>query len=426
MQKTVQGDSAAYHGYWGRDLTSVDPHLGTNDDFAGFVDCAHRLGLKIYLDIVVNHTADVISLVGGTSFRDPAEAPYRDCRGKPFVAQRYAGGKRFPCVSSRYQPRQPSLQPRDRSLKRPAWLNDVTRYHNRGDIDFSGCSPVCFEQGDFFGLDDLFTEQPFVVAGLAQTYGDWIRRYELDGFRVDTAKHVDRAFFRSWVPRIRAVALAAGVSDFEIFGEVFLTDAIELSAYARDRALPNVIDFPLQDSLVRYAGGSAGRRDRHAVGRRRLLPRPERRRADARDLPRQPRHRPRRAPHQAADRFAGSRAGTPRAARAQPALSPARGAGRLLRRRGRDDRARRRQGGAPGHVPDEGQRVAGRGARGRAADRDGLVFRHRPCDPPCRIAPARAGKAPRRSPRTRHRLLRRTLCERGAARGQPVRPRGPA
>ncbi|MEA2144054.1 MAG: hypothetical protein QOI64_2484, partial [Solirubrobacteraceae bacterium] len=52
-QKAVQGSSAAYHGYWIRDFTSVDPHLGTNAEFADFVACAHRLGLKVYLDVVV-------------------------------------------------------------------------------------------------------------------------------------------------------------------------------------------------------------------------------------------------------------------------------------------------------------------------------------------------------------------------------------
>ena len=94
VQQSVQGDSAAYHGYWGLDFTRVDPHLGTNADFAAFVDCAHSLGMKVYLDIVVNHTADVILLSGGTSYRAPEEMPYRDCKGKPYSAQRYAGGSR--------------------------------------------------------------------------------------------------------------------------------------------------------------------------------------------------------------------------------------------------------------------------------------------------------------------------------------------
>jgi glycosidase len=260
VQQAVQADSAAYHGYWGLDFTGVDPHLGTNDDFAAFADCAHRLGIKVYLDVVVNHTADVILLSGGTSFLPPSEMPYRNCKGTPYQAQRFAGGKTFPCLSSRYQPRQAVVLRENRSLKKPAWLNDVVRYHNRGDIDFSSCSDVCFEQGDFFGLDDIFTEQPFVVAGLAQVYGDWVRRYKLDGFRVDTAKHVDRAFFRSWAPKLRAAAVAAGVRDFEIFGEVTISDAADLAAFAKSRAIPNVLDFPLQDTVVRYAGGSSGSR----------------------------------------------------------------------------------------------------------------------------------------------------------------------
>ncbi len=260
VQQWVQGDSAAYHGYWGLDFTRVDPHLGTNEEFAAFADCAHSLGLKVYLDIVVNHTADVILLSGGSTYRTPEEAPYRDCKGKPYSAQRYAGGKRFPCLSARYQPRQPIVLPEKRNVKRPTWLNDVTRYHNRGDIEFSSCSAGCFEQGDFFGLDDVFTEQPFVVSGLAKLWGDWIRAYQIDGFRVDTAKHVDSAFFRAWTPKIRAAARAAGVPDFEVFGEVFETDAAALSSFVRDRAVPNVIDFPLQDALMRYAGGSAGAR----------------------------------------------------------------------------------------------------------------------------------------------------------------------
>ena len=255
-QQAVQGSSAAYHGYWGLDFTDVDAHLGSAADFKALTGCAHRLGLKVILDVVVNHTADV-ALVG-PGFVGPDEKPYRDCHGKPFVAARYAGGSTFPCLSVANLPRQAILIGADRAAKKPAWLNDLTAYHDRGDIDFSSCSAVCFEQGDFFGLDDLFTEQPRVVAGLARVYGDWIRRYGVDGFRIDTAKHVDTAFFRAWLPKIRAAARSARVQGFEFFGEVFETDSVELSRYVRERGLPNVIDFPLQDALTRFAGGSAG------------------------------------------------------------------------------------------------------------------------------------------------------------------------
>lgn len=254
-QVTVQGSSAAYHGYWIRDFTSVDPHLGTDADFGAFVSCAHSLGLKVILDVVVNHTGDVI-LIGGP-YIGPEQIPYKDCHGKPFVAAKYATGKTFPCLSAKYMPRSPVVLPADRNAKKPAWLNDVTKYHDRGDINFDSCSVTCFEQGDFYGLDDLFTEQPAVVSGLAKIYADWIARYKLDGFRIDTAKHVNAAFFGQWVPKILAAAHAAGVPDFQMFGEVSTNDATDLATYVRDRGLPNVLDFPFQDAAAGYASGTS-------------------------------------------------------------------------------------------------------------------------------------------------------------------------
>jgi len=219
-QKTVQGDSAAYHGYWGVDFTHVDPHLGTDADFGAFVDCAHRNGMKVILDVVPNHTADVIQLSSYEFVAPPA------------------------------LPHTPIVPAAERDVKRPAWLNDPANYHNRGNQP-SSCDQTCAELGDFFGLDDLATELPAVREGLAEIYADWIRRYKLDGFRVDTARHVDADFFPFWVPRM----LAAGGDDFEIFGEAFIRDAVALSAFVRDRGLPNVLDYPLQDPALRFAAG---------------------------------------------------------------------------------------------------------------------------------------------------------------------------
>ena len=169
-QRAVQGDSAAYHGYWITDLTAPDAHLGTAAEFGAMVECAHRLGLKVILDVVVNHTADVISLTGGSAgYVGPEQVPYRDCHGKVFRPVRYLG-RPFPCMSARFMPRVPVLLGADRTAKKPAWLNDPTRYHSRGDIDFSSCNVTCLEQGDFYGLDDLFTERQDVVQGLADAY----------------------------------------------------------------------------------------------------------------------------------------------------------------------------------------------------------------------------------------------------------------
>jgi glycosidase len=228
VNKAVQGDSAGYHGYWGLDFTRVDPHLGGDAEFSAFVECAHSLGLKVYLDVVVNHTADVIQL-SSSDYVGPPSPPHT-----------------------------PSVPASEQSVKAPAWLNDPSNYHNRGNINFNSCDQRCFELGDFFGLDDIATEQADVRSGLVEMFAEWIRRYRIDGFRIDTARHVERSFFHVWVPRILAAARAAGVPNFQLFGEAFIGDAVELSTYVRDRGLPNVLDFPLQDAVARFAGGSAG------------------------------------------------------------------------------------------------------------------------------------------------------------------------
>src|SRR5215204_5815262 len=253
-QLAVQGDSAAYHGYWGINFDRVDAHLGSDQDFGSFVDCAHSLGMKVYMDIVVNHTANVIGLSPGGSFISPSQKPYRTCKGKKFNPALYVT-KTFPCMKASNMPYAPFLAANEKHLKTPDWLNTVTSYHNRGDIDFGSASPIELEQGDFFGLDDLFTEQPKVMQGLADVFSEWIRKYKLDGFRVDTAKHVNAAFFRLWAPRVLAAARVAGVNDFEIFGEVTINDAIELSSFVRDRGLPNVLDFPFQAVAAGFAAG---------------------------------------------------------------------------------------------------------------------------------------------------------------------------
>jgi glycosidase len=259
-QKAVQGDSAAYHGYWITDFTAPDAHLGSAAQFGAMVECAHGLGLRVILDVVINHTADVISLTGGSAgYVGPEQVPYRDCRGKVLRPLSFLR-KPFPCTSARFMPRVPVLLGADRAAKKPDWLNDPTRYHDRGDIDFSSCNTTCLEQGDFFGLDDLFTERRDVVRGLAEVYADWIERYRIDGIRIDTARHVNAAFFPRWLPSIRAAARRSGVKDFTVFGEVFDSDTLALYPFVRDRGLPTLLDFPLQDQLVGFASGERGSR----------------------------------------------------------------------------------------------------------------------------------------------------------------------
>lgn len=262
--RAVQGppghESAAHHGYWITDFTDVDPHLGTKADFKALVDAAHARGLKVYMDIVVNHTADVIQYrecpEGRCAYRGVADYPYvrkGGLAGAPindgFDGKDFSKLKRPDWA---YTPYVPAGQ---EHVKTPDWLNDPIYYHNRGDSTFAGESSLL---GDFATLDDVFTENPRVVQGFIEVYGRWIDAFGIDGFRIDTARHVNPAFWRAFVPAMLARAKAKGIPNFHIFGEVFDPDVAILASHTRVDKLPAVLDFAFQAAVVDMVAGKAG------------------------------------------------------------------------------------------------------------------------------------------------------------------------
>jgi glycosidase len=140
-------------------------------------------------------------------------------------------------------------------VKVPAWLNDATMYHNRGDSTFSGENS---EYGDFFGLDDLWTERPEVVRGLTKVYGDWIASTDVDGFRLDTVKHANLDFWPQFSQGIEKAAEKAGKKDFFMFGEVC---ADQISRRCAAAACPPP-DLAAAAAVAPAVGGSA---DTHAA-----------------------------------------------------------------------------------------------------------------------------------------------------------------
>ena len=206
---------AGYHGYWGVDFLNIDPHLGTKADLLAFVACAKSLNLKIILDVVTNHTADIIQYNDHTAFI-----------------------------------------PKDlANIKNPSWLNDLSNYHNVGAMGNCWGDGPCSQLGDFFGLDDLATEKEVVYRGWADVYGQWIKDYGISGFRVDTARHVDDEFFKHWSPLINAQATSVGINGFTVFGEVYDVNPINLMNYVRRNKIQTVLDFPFQRTATEFASG---------------------------------------------------------------------------------------------------------------------------------------------------------------------------
>ena len=256
--KAVQlpdGPSAGYHGYWITDFTQIDPHLGTNADLRNLVDAAHARGMSVFFDIITNHTADVIGYQEGRRMPYVSKdvEPYRTAMGRPFDDRDYAGGNSFPPLSRTVSfPYTPTVAG-DEPTKVPAWLNDVTLYHNRGDTTFVGENSY---YGDFFGLDDLFTEHPRVVRGMIDIYKTWIKDMGIDGFRIDTMKHVDDDFWRAFAPEVLEYAHRQGKREFFMFGEVFDTTKTFTSHFTTQDDVQAVIDFPFQAAAQSFAASS--------------------------------------------------------------------------------------------------------------------------------------------------------------------------
>ena len=268
--KPVQGsagkESAGYHGYWITDFTQIDPHLGSNAELKQFIDLAHARGMKVFFDIITNHTADVQGyrdeVYTGTDnrtvpYRSKAEAPYRDTAGNPFDDRDYTLGDRFPAVDKGSFPYEPVVPAGQANVKVPAWLNDPTMYHNRGTSTFAGEDS---EYGDFPGgdkqaLDDLWTERPEVVKGMVDIYSSWVKDAGVDGFRIDTVKHVNLDFWKRFGPALQGYAASVGNDDFFMFGEVYDADPRFMSQYTTAGKLQATVDFGFQGSGSGFAKG---------------------------------------------------------------------------------------------------------------------------------------------------------------------------
>ncbi|WP_377640701.1 alpha-amylase family glycosyl hydrolase [Oryzobacter terrae] len=269
--KPVQGEpgteSAGYHGYWVTDFTQIDPHLGTNAELKTLIDLAHQRGMKVFFDIITNHTADVLDYpasaydaTGQVPYRTKAEAPYKDADGKAFDDRDFTTiGDPFPEVDPAVSfPYVPTFRTEaDKTAKVPGWLNDPTMYHNRGTSTFSGENSEYgdFPSGNRSALDDLWTERPQVVQGMIDVYKTWVKDAGVDGFRIDTVKHVNMDFWKQFGPALEGYAASIGNEDFFMFGEVYDADPRFMSQYTTEGRLQATVDFGFQGSGVNFAKG---------------------------------------------------------------------------------------------------------------------------------------------------------------------------
>jgi glycosidase len=210
--------SPSYHGYDVTDYRAIEPDYGTADDFRAFVDAAHERGIAVIVDFPLNHTS--------------SQHPW-------FVDSRVPGG----AYADWYvwaDERPPG----------PGWHRDGERW--------------------YFGLfteqmPDLNLANPEVAAEIVDVARFWLTELDVDGFRLDAAKHlVEDGTVTENTPATHdwLEAFTDAVHDLDpramLLGEVF--DLSQVSAGYVPEALDLTFDFGLAGATVdSVRAGSAGR-----------------------------------------------------------------------------------------------------------------------------------------------------------------------
>jgi alpha-amylase len=178
------GKSYGFHGYWARDFTAMDANLGTEKDFRDFVEAAHARGIRVLLDVVMNHTGPVTEA-------DPAW-PKGWVRTEPQCQYKDVPST----VSCTLVKNLPDFRTEsDTPVELPPALAAKWKAEGRYEREVKE-------------LDDFFARTGYPRAPryyLMKWHADWVRKYGVDGFRADTAKHVEPAVWAE----LRKVALAA-------------------------------------------------------------------------------------------------------------------------------------------------------------------------------------------------------------------------
>ncbi len=242
----------AYHGYWQVDLERLNPHFGDLATLRAMVDACHERGIKVIVDIVTNHMGQVfyydINLNGspdenvfGSGSTSPLGRvteydPDYDPRG--IQSETSLGEAGLAPISFFDMPEIFRVPPN------PPIFQTEAAYNRRGRVtDFNIEEQVVY--GDFpGGLKDINTENPEVRDELIRIFTDWVLRTDIDGYRIDTIKHVDYEFWERFAPEVRERLAAQGKSNFLMFGEAFDGNDELVGSYTQPGRLDSVFYFP--------------------------------------------------------------------------------------------------------------------------------------------------------------------------------------
>lgn len=259
--KNIEGDAgfSAYHGYWPQDFYATNPHFGDLKTLKKLVDDAHSRGIRVIMDLVVNHIAQLYFYdlnhngvpdgdVNGRSEYDPPYDPkgIKDIHGKPAPIVWFNIKKlnRVPAEPKPFQ--SPDFYHKIGRTKNWDTANQYRDTDKRNEVIF----------GDFpGGLKDLATERKDVQSELIKMANYWIKETGIDGFRLDAVKHVAHTFWQRFIPEVRRYAAKQGKPRFIFFGEIFGSPDQLTGSYTFNNELDSVLYFPLEYTLRRVIKG---------------------------------------------------------------------------------------------------------------------------------------------------------------------------
>lgn len=186
-----------YHGYWAGDFTKLNKHLGSEEEFAALLDAAHAKGMKVMVDVVLNHA--------GYGTEDYFNSILFDENGSPVKMIRDSS-------------------------------NTIT-----GDDKYDSLS----------GLPDFATENKQVADLLIQWQTDWMSKYDIDYYRVDTVKHVETTTWAAFKNALTKVN-----PDFKMIGEYAGAGYANTAGELASGTMDSLLDFDFNDFAQSFVTGN--------------------------------------------------------------------------------------------------------------------------------------------------------------------------
>ena len=220
-----------YHGYGIQNFVDVDPHFGTREDLREVVRVAHEHGIYVILDIILNHSGNVFSY-------QPDRYWTHDTQNDTWFLDPRWDGSLYPVAGFHNHDGQPDLPFQTANLEgaKGAWpggaiwpteFQKPTTFTRKGRINNWDYDPEYLD-GDFFDLKDIhlgsgptddYVVSPTLIA-LCEVYKFWIAFADIDGFRVDTVKHMDPGAARFFTSVIHEFTERIGKENFYLIGEI--------------------------------------------------------------------------------------------------------------------------------------------------------------------------------------------------------------